>query len=473
MSARRRLVLAAIALAAAGAAAALFFAPPGRPNVLLISIDTLRADHLGCYGYAVKTSPNLDAFAAGRAALFETSVAAAPSTEPSHAAILTSLLPSHHGAFFSRKAALAERCTTLAELLRREGYRTMSVNDGGQMDAALGFAQGFDDYVTLPGRAQLAKFWKTVSAALRWIDDHEDDDAPWFAFLHTYEPHHPYNPGAAFYEAIGHSYSGPLPTVVDKPLLMKINSGALAVTDADRQHVVAAYDGDIRSMDAAFGELVSGLEARGLLDDTVVIVTSDHGEELGERGMMGWHSHALWDEQLLVPLLVGLPDGRFAGKRIRSQVRGIDVLPTVLELVGAPPLPEAEGRSLLPLLRGEPELERPAVSQRDVPEDELPTSLRSAGKKLYLRGSGEQPLLFDLAADPGESRDLCKGDAERVEGLRARLDALLAARPAAAPVPPAAIDPALAEKLKSLGYVVEQPALEDAGTDAGAAGRDR
>jgi len=468
MRARYRVVIAGAGLAAIASIAAVCLLArrePVPPNVLLISLDTLRADHLGCYGYGVDTSPNLDAYAAHRAALFETSVAAAPSTEPSHAAIFTSLLPSHNGAFFSRRAPLPERFTTMAELLQRAGYRTMSVNDGGQMDAALGFAQGFDEYITLPGRAQLAKFRKTAEVAVRWLDARVDRDQPWFMFLHTYEPHHPYNPGAEFYEAIGHRYSGPLPAIIDKPLLAEINSGKLALTDADRRHVVAAYDGDIRSTDAAFGDLIAALDARELLEDTVVIVTSDHGEEFGEHGRMGWHSHALWDEQLLVPLIIGLPDGGFAGRRIRSQVRGIDLLPTVLELVGAAPLAAAEGRSLLPLLRGEPELERRAVIQQDVPDDAIPTALRSEGKKLYLRGA-EPPLLYDLVADPGEKKDLCQGDEEKVAGLRAKLDALLAARPDASREAPAALDAAVLEKLKSLGYVVKESAHEDAGAGA-------
>jgi len=470
MSGRRRIALALFGLAVgAGIAAALFFAlrSPGRPNVLLVSFDTLRADHLGCYGYGVNTSPNIDAYALRRGILFETVVAAAPSTEPSHAAIFTSLLPTHNGAFFSRRAPLDGRFTTLAELLRDAGYRTMSVNDGGQMDAALGLAQGFDEYITLPGRAWLAKFSRTVDAAVSWLDEGADDDRPWFMFLHTYEPHHPYDPGKAFYKAIGHSYDGPLPDVIDKPLLEEINSGARPVTDADRRHIVAAYDGDIRSTDAAFGVLIAALDARKLLDDTVVVLTSDHGEEFGEHGRMGWHSHALWDEQLLVPMIVGLPDGGFAGKRILSQVRGIDVLPTVLELVGAQPFAVAEGRSVMPLVRGAPELERMAVSQQDVPEDAVPTSLQGEARKLYLRGGGEPPLLFDLAGDPGEKKDLCLGDTEKTAGLKAQLGALLAARPDALEEAPAALDASTVEKLKSLGYVVPKAAAADAGVDGG------
>ncbi|MCK9460911.1 MAG: sulfatase-like hydrolase/transferase [Proteobacteria bacterium] len=468
MSKRRRAILALLALiAAAGIAAAILLAlgPQRRPNVLLISIDTLRADHLGCYGYGVSTSPNVDAFAR-RSILFETTVAAAPSTEPSHAAIFTSLLPTHHGALFARRSKLDDRFTTLAELLKHEGYRTMSVNDGGQMDAGWGLAQGFDAYTSLPGLSKLAKFSKTVATALRWLDS-EEAESPWFVFLHTYEPHSPYDPGEAYYEAIGHDYGGPLPDVIDVPLLERINSGALVLGDADKRHVVAAYDGDIRSTDAAFGELLAALERRDLLDETIIIFTSDHGEELGEHGMMGWHSHALWDEQLLVPLLVGLPDGRFAGKRIRSQVRGIDILPTVLDLVGTTPLPEAEGRSLLPLVRGEPDVERPAVSERDVLDAVVPTSLRIGGRKMILPSAGAPPLLFDLAADPSEKKDLCQGDAEKAAGLRMHLDTLLAARPGAGNGTPIDVDAQVLKTLEELGYLARKEDRTDAEIDGG------
>jgi arylsulfatase A-like enzyme len=428
-----------------------------RPNVLLISIDTLRADHLGCYGYPVPTTPNIDAYARERAVLFEAVVAAAPSTEPSHASIFTSLLPSHHGAFLSRRAPLSERFTTLAEIMKQRGYRTLSVNDGEQLDASLGFAQGFDEYVTLPGLSQTARFEKTVRTAMRMLDDSADRSRPFFAFLHSYEVHHPYTPEKEDYAAIGHRYSGPLPDAIDKPLLARINRGEILLDDADRRHIIAAYDAEIHSMDRAFGFLLSQLERRDLSSCTIVVLTSDHGEEMGERGMMGWHSHALWNEQLLVPLIVGIPEGAFAGKRIRSEVRGIDILPTVLELTGTPPLAVAEGRSVMPLVRGEKDTERPAVSQQDVPFSPPPTTLRVGPRKLYLRGKESAPLLFDLAADPGEKNDRYQGDEAAEVALKAQLDSILAARPEAQ-VAPLTGDADLFERLKMLGYTVNADA---------------
>lgn len=426
---------------------------PSRPNILLVSIDTLRADHLRCYGYAANTSPNLDAFAKQRAILFETVVAAAPSTAPSHASILTSLVSARHGVSVARQTALPEDRVTLAEILKGAGYRTMSVNDGGQMESHWGFAQGFDEYVTLPDAAESQRFSKTVGAALHWLDESREAEAPWFVFLHTYETHHPYTPDRRFLDAIGDRYSGSLPDATSIGLIQEINRGARRIDDKDRRHIVATYDAEIRSMDDAFGQLLSALRERDLLDSTLIVFTSDHGEEFGEHGKIGWHSHTLWDELLLVPLLVALPDGRGAGMRIPAQVRGIDVMPTILDHLGITPPPEAQGRSLMPLVEGEPDPPRPALSQLDARQEPPPSSLRIGGRKLYLPGIGRPPQLFDLVADPGEKKDLGKGDGTLVAAMTAQVDEFVGAAPRARAGRSVKLDAAALEKLRALGYL--------------------
>ena len=453
---RLRLLIAAVLSFLMVAAAVLFVLFENawqKPNLLLISIDTLRADHLGSYGYSVDTSPILDAFAKKQAILFETVVAAAPSTTPSHASIFTSLLPVHHGAFFSRRVPLPPEHVTMAEILKGEGYRTVSINDGGQMDAMWGLSQGFDEYVTLPGVSIKAKFARNVKRVFRWLDDNAEAKTPWFMFLHTYETHHPYNPDAEFYNAIGHKYSGALPDAIDKTLLQEINNEQLSVDEEDKRHIIAAYDAEIRSMDDAFGVLLSGLADRDLMENTIIVFTSDHGEELGEHGMMGWHSHALWDEQLLVPLLIGLPDGSGAGARISDQVRGIDMLPTVLELLSIEPLPHAEGRSIMPLVRGEHDEPRPAVSQRDTVSTPVPTTLRIGTRKAYWRQGEETPLVFDLGTDPAEKNDLFESDEEAATELRTMLDALITARPQAFTETEVELNGTVKAQLESLGYI--------------------
>jgi choline-sulfatase len=206
-------------------------------------------------------------------------------------------------------------------------------------------------------------------------------------------------------------------------------------------------------MDEAFGDLLRGLVELGIADELLLIFTSDHGEELGERDRMGWHSHALFDEQLRVPLLVSFPGRRFAGARVRWQVRGIDLLPTVLDVLGAPSPPAAEGASLLPLLRGEERSHRPAVSQRDVAQIPAPVSLRTGAWKYYARTQRRQVLLYDLADDPGETRDRAADDPQRLTRLKGELVELLRRRPDARIGRRVDLDPALEEQLRQLGYL--------------------
>ena len=286
--------------------------------MVLVSIDTLRPDHLGCYGYTRPTSPNLDAFRKD-AVLFDQAFAHAPSTLASHAAILASLLPPHHGASISNDLALPREVLTLAEVLKEAGYTTASYNGGIQLDPAWGLDQGFDVYASVKPRGAPAeslvdktdRFAHQVDRAAAWIRGRRSPG--FFLFLHTYEVHHPYSPEPDDLALFRGSYDGPLPDLVTVELLKEVNGGKRPVDDRDRQHIVDTYDAEIRSMDRAFGTLVALLKERKLYDAALVIVTSDHGEEFGEHGQMGWHSHTLYDELLRVPLLVKLPKSRRAG----------------------------------------------------------------------------------------------------------------------------------------------------------------
>jgi arylsulfatase A-like enzyme len=421
-------------------------------SVILISIDTLRADHLGCYGYEVETSPAVDRFARD-AVLFEMPIAQAPSTEPSHASIFTSLIPSHHGAYFSRKVPLSDELVTMAEIFQQHGYRTKSFNDGAQVSAKWGFDQGFDEYTTLPGPPTEYKFRRTVKEALGWLTAHRDDR--FFLFLHTYEPHHPYSPAPRYFELIGHEYRGALPREISKRLLERLNRDLAALSAEDVRHVVAAYDAEIRSMDEAFDDLLRGLDDLGLREDVLIVFTSDHGEELGERERIGWHSHALFDEQIHVPLIISLPRSRIRGVRVASQVRSIDILPTVLDVVDIAPLEVFEGQTLIPFLDQGGGGPLPAVSQRDVFEPRGPVSLRTGRWKYYDRSLIRRRLLFDVGDDPGELRDLSREDPERVIELRRELEQLLGQRPTAPRGEPVEIDAALKRKLEALGYIKE------------------
>lgn len=412
--------------------------PERRWNVVLVSIDTLRADHLGCYGYDRPTSPAIDEFAA-RGVTFTQTIAQAPSTLPSHASILTSLLPQHHNASWEAGRPLPDQALTLAEVLREAGYATAAFTGGGQMDRVFGLGQGFESWV----QPNHTRFGATVREAMPWLRAHAA--RPFFLFLHSYETHHPYESAPDYLVAIaGVPYEGTLPDAISLEILRQINSGELAVDEADLAHIVAAYDAEIRSMDDGFAALVRSLRELGLWDRTLVVFTSDHGEELGERGKVGWHSHSLYDEQLRVPLILKLPRDAFAGHRVERQVRSLDIAPTVLAVLGIPPPAQFRGIDLTAFLRGEPVPPLVAVSRRDLAARDL-TSVRTEEWKL-------QPgRLFHLAGDPEEQWSILHPGAEAE--LQAALAAELAARPSVPPAEQVMPPGSTLAELKALGYV--------------------
>jgi arylsulfatase A-like enzyme len=422
--------------AAPGAAA------PAPFRCILISIDTLRYDHVGCDGYGAPTTPNVDRFRAG-AVRFADAIAQAPSTLSSHASMLTSLLGPQHGASFKRGTGLAADVPTLAAALRERGVATVSFNEGGQLAPEFGLGRGFDRYRSAavgPGTASLAN---EVQNAVFWLQHHPG--RPCFLFLHTYEVHHPYTPDARHLALIEpEPYRGRLPAGgTPLEVLDAVNQGFLRLSAADLRHVVATYDAQIRAMDDGFGELVAYLEQQGLYDGTTIVFTSDHGEEFGEHGRVGWHSHTLYDELLRIPLLIKYPRGAHAGATVTRQVRSIDIAPTILALLGAPRPARFQGRDLTPLAAGRSEPARFAVSNLDgggVP------AIRTPRWKLI----GNH--LFDLAGDPGETRDVSAHYPEIAAYLAIRRSALLAAAPAATG-PAADLAADSRANLTALGYV--------------------
>ena len=238
-----------------------------RPNVILISIDTLRPDHLGSYGYAAPTSPSIDRFRAD-AVLFSRAYSAAPATLMSHATLLTSLIPQHHGASYHGVAGLSDEALTLADVFKAEQYSTLAVVAGGQMDAAFGLDQGFDTYETE------VTFPATIDRALRLLDSRSSD--PFFLFLHTYDVHMPYRSTPEDIAAIDPGYQGALPEL-SIAQVEEINKGTRPLPPDYRQQLITSYDAGIRKMDRAFGRLLQELRNRNLYDDTLIVLVSDHG----------------------------------------------------------------------------------------------------------------------------------------------------------------------------------------------------
>jgi arylsulfatase A-like enzyme len=411
-------------------------------DVILISIDTLRPDHLGCYGYRFPTTPNLDRFSQD-AVRFSQTIATAPSTLTSHASMMTSLLPRQHGAEHLTHHALSPRFLTLAGIFRQHGYSTVSFNDGGQVSAIFGMSNGFDYYSSSP-QSTVYHFDDVVTRATGWLDSHPPSAAPLFLFLHTYEVHHPYTPAPRFLALMEPPYHGPLPAgETDMPTLIAMHEGRRQLGPGDLEHIVATYDGEIRSMDEAFGRLVEHLKQAGRYDQALIVFTSDHGEEFNEHGSVGWHAHTLYDELLRVPLMIKFPDGLYAGETVTSQVREIDIAPTVVAALGWPQPAQFRGADLAPLAEGRAAAPRFAVSQRDSLPD---TSIRLSPWKLY------DGRLYDLASDPGETRDLAARHQDLVAALDQRLQALLAEKPAAVG-PTVTLNAEERSRLRALGYL--------------------
>ena len=389
------------------------------PNVVLVVLDTLRADHLSHYGYERPTSPKLEAWAARRAVSFRQTVAAAPWTYPSHLSLFTGLDPITHGQHHPRP--LPRRFELLAQHLQKAGYETLAVTAGGYLDAHYGFARGFDRYHVVQGHlGPKGDLEKGIEQAERWM---ESAHRPYFLFLHTYEVHTPHRVRQPFHRQLsGHDGDGerlarltprPLPegdvagAVKRKEYAFKDGQGGFeSLKDGELQHIVDAYDSAIAYADHHVMDFLQRLEDRD--GPALTVITSDHGEALGEHGLAD-HAY-LYDVNLHIPLVMALPDSRNAGGWIDPQVRQIDVLPTILEALDLP-VPPMDGRSLLPYLEGRtPERE---------PEDALAwsatayqgVSLRRGNRLKYVFNStlwqrdAAREALFLLDDDPDEAHN--------------------------------------------------------------------
>ncbi|HEU5182309.1 MAG TPA: sulfatase [Candidatus Polarisedimenticolia bacterium] len=432
--------------------------PPGATgrSILLISLDTLRGDRVGAQRDGRPLTESLDALAR-RGTLFEQATSAAPWTLPSHASLFTGRLPYSHGARTEHQA-LRPDLATLAERLRESGYRTGGFTGGGYVASFFGFDQGFEIYED-HDETQEGGPEPIFRAALSWIEG--VGKVPFFAFVHTYEVHYPYT-HADFVDAASRSALGPLGVSE----LEAIHRGERVLTPSEREVVKRLYDGDVVSADRQVGALLEALRKDGILDSLIVVVVSDHGEDLwdhDERRSPG-HGHSLYEELLHVPMIVSAPGLVREGERIRMPVSLIDLTPTLLALAKLPGLSQAEGRSLSQVLEhgGEPE-SRPIVAESiEYGPDRF--SRREGDLKIVLVPRPElynsdvelaaRPVeIFDLSLDPHERSSLGSLPASRtgepLEALWRRVEAVF--RPARSG--PGKLAPELREQLRSLGYV--------------------
>jgi arylsulfatase A-like enzyme len=420
-------------------------------GVVLISIDTLRRDHLSLYGYRRKTTPALDEL--GEASVvFEDAVSTSSWTLPAHGSLLTALYPSAHGGV-TLHTGLPRGLPSLQESLRRAGFFTQAIVSHLYLSPFYGFDDGFDRHRYLPDRR--AK--ELTDRAIGFLRSRGDRD--FFLFLHYYDPHWHYDPPPPYDRTFDPSYRGQATGIWWD---FKERT-AESIREEELRHILALYDGEILYTDRQVERLLREMKRLGLFDPAVVVVTSDHGEEFLDHG--AWeHQKTLYEEQLRVPLLLKLPNGEGRGVRIDRQVRLVDVAPTVLEAVGVGAPPSFHGQSLLPLVRGQADFPTEAWAETEHTLDgrhKLALRRGARGRKWILTSgkAGSTVELYDLAADPAERTDLAR-DGQRPAGadltLR-RMESFLAEargrRAAGPPVRRPELSREQLQKLRALGYV--------------------
>jgi arylsulfatase A-like enzyme len=430
--------------------------PAGTPDVIVVSLDTTRADHLSTYGYGRETSPSLTAFASD-ALLFEEARSTDGWTLPAHASMLTGLYPSRHGARAAggwlagqsidgrRNVAfpLPPRQRTLAEVLRDRGYHTGAfVANFSYLYRSFGLAQGFHVYADAPWlmlrvRSAAVRLARAIhpgtwlrpyftghqinAHALAWLDS-RPRDRPAFLFLNYMDAHPPF-----YAEAPYDHWAMALPEARTLQREDLYTHEVRAYTSAQRDYIAATYDGQVAAGDAALGELLSQLRARGRYENALIIVVSDHGTLLGDHDQVGHIGRMLYEGLLHVPLVVKFPGADRPRGRIATPVQVVDVFATAGAVAGVPLAAEVQGQKL-------PEVTHPTLAEEDINAflvarygsfyDRAIRVLVEGDDKLITTSRGER-LLFDVRRDPGELHDRARAEPGRVEELARKLTELL------------------------------------------------
>jgi arylsulfatase A-like enzyme len=434
-------------------------------DLLLIVVDTLRADHLGCYGYTRDTSPRLDAFAR-ESIVYERCESQATWTLASTATLLTGLHPFRHGLVRTASGPLSPDAVTLAERLHAAGYATLAYSANNVVTHASGFDQGFDRFET--GRCVDAGVANDV--VKRWVAEASRSPKPFFLYVHYFDPHHPYDdPGGNYARWGGKPGEG-----VDCPDALNhlIRGEPSGLSEADVASLVAHYDGEIRWADEKIGELLDEYRRLGLLDHTVVVVAADHGEQFLEHGWVR-HGSTVFEEETHVPLIVRIPGE--APRRVASRVDLADVAPTVIDLLDLTRDDGLDGVSLARIGRqAHPDdvsfsetQHRFDVANGEVRANEQLAVRRGRWKLVELHDTAQ---LFDLENDPREAVDVALANPDVVESLRRELHAWKTATTRRS-LQPAAMDETLREqllqRLRANGYLPDvSPAQPPQGPDA-------
>lgn len=409
-----------------------------KPNVFLLIVDTLRADRLGCYGYDKNATPNIDALAR-QGVLFEQAYVQWASSLPSHASIMTSLQPHIHGAFPNGKY-LNPKLLTLPKILKAHGYTNGAFVTNALVGTQYNFDLGYDtftDVTQFDYRASNMAMWvhglNLVRAydhlfkrdlytelALEWIERHRDK--PFFLWVQWLYPHAPYEPPDEFYEKFGFDYSG----IADGSLrqIDLISSDELQLSEADKRHYEALYDGEVAFSDYQIGRVLDKLRATGLLENSLVIITSDHGENLYEHNMEYGH-YGVYDSSIRIPLIFAMPDRLPQGARVQEVVQSIDIAPTILDLLGLEIPGQFQGNSLVPLMSGEDTSWKSRAVSMMFRDNRNFLALRDGAWKIILdaRTHNMTYELYHIPSDPDERNNLIESEPEVAERLKKELTA--------------------------------------------------
>ncbi len=459
-----------------------------RPNVLLLTLDTVRADHVSLYGYQRNTTPNLEALAR-EATVFSHATASGDMTITSHAGILTGTYASWNGARPHQDSSgngspLSAKYPTLAEILSQDGYSTGAVvANSGFLTREWGFDRGFQyfdsrgavrmmpprkEYLLRYGARQVlhrvldtAEFdmmfvraGEINREAYRWLDRTQSSSRPFFLFLNYMDAHSPYAPPSKFDELYPAEKDLSIPDERYGQLFEELAEGRGQISEKERTHYISQYDGGIAYMDAEIGNLIAGLKQRGLYENTLLIIVSDHGEAFGERKLVG-HGLSVDENQVYVPMIVKYP-GSSHSERVEERVGHTDILPTILEVTGATPPQFLQGFSLRSGLGN--------ANRRIISESFPGTGLTSlnprfkrieraiySGNFKFIDSTAGKHELYDISADPGEAHDLCSVETARCSAMQRELEDWEKAAPKTVSRGKP-LDPQTLERLRSLGY---------------------
>lgn len=432
------------------------------PSVIFVTIDTLRADQLGCYGHPFVATPALDGFAR-QGARFTLHTVQEPQTNPSHGSMFTGMYPSSSGMRVHMRDKLPDSLDSMATLFLKAGYRTAGLYSWMSFDPVYtNYQRGFQTYRNLAGgpsaltseadlthaaaHVRVAEDYLAIPRGFALLTGYKPGDgsdakgradvttdaaiaqlrafgsSPCFLWVHYFDPHYPYQPPGKYATMYDPGYRGPVTT--EMRTVYDIEQGRLRPTSADVTYLMSQYQGEISYLDSQLGRLFGALDALGRWSNTLVVVTGDHGEGFGDHSDMEetsnfFHPHSLYREEQVVPLLVRYPGRVRAGTVVTAPTQAIDLLPTMLEYAGLPAPPQAQGASLVPLLDGRDSgATRRAFSAMP---DYVFTSLTTPAWKIIRNNADGQYRLFNLVADPGERADVARASPDTAARLSAEL----------------------------------------------------